>query len=71
MDLTTIDVTHVPGVCPGDEAVILGTQNGQQLCAVDLAMATRTIPYEVLTSVSRRVPRSYLGDFGDSAPFSS
>jgi alanine racemase len=60
MDLTTIDVTHVPGAAIGDEALLLGEQDGASLDACDLAEAARTIPYEVLTNVSRRVPRIYL-----------
>jgi alanine racemase len=60
MDLTTVDVSDVPGVTIGDEAVLLGEQNGATLDARDLAVAAGTIPYEVLTNVSRRVPRIYL-----------
>jgi len=60
MDLTTVDVSQVPGVAIGDEALLLGEQGGARLDARDLAEAARTIPYEVLTNVSRRVPRIYL-----------
>ena len=61
MDLTTVDVTSVPGVRVGDEALLLGEQEGGVLDAGDVAKAAGTIPYEVLTNVSRRVPRIYLG----------
>ncbi len=60
MDLTTVDVSDVPGVAIGDEALLLGEQEGAILDATDLATAAGTIPYEVLTNVSRRVPRVYL-----------
>jgi alanine racemase len=60
MDLTTVDVSAVPGVAIGDEALLLGEQGGAVLDARDLASAAGTIPYEVLTNVSRRVPRVYL-----------
>lgn len=60
MDLTTVDVSAVPGVAVGDEALLLGEQDGAVLDARDLAAAAGTIPYEVLTNVSRRVPRVYL-----------
>ena len=60
MDLTTVDVSGVQDVAIGDEALLLGKQNGAVLDACDLASAARTIPYEVLTNVSRRVPRVYL-----------
>lgn len=60
MDLTTVDVTDVPGVTVGDEVLLLGQQGNATLDARDLAAAAGTIPYEVLTNVSRRVPRIYL-----------
>lgn len=60
MDLTTVDVSAVPGVAVGDEVLLLGEQDGAVVDARDLASAAGTIPYEVLTNVSRRVPRVYL-----------
>ena len=60
MDLTTVDVSKLPNVAIGDEALLLGEQNGAVLDVRDLAAAAGTIPYEVLTNVSRRVPRVYL-----------
>ena len=59
MDLTTIDVTDVPDAKVGSEVVLLGRQGGEEISAIDLAEAGRTIAYEVLTNVSRRVPRFY------------
>jgi alanine racemase len=59
MDLTTLDVTDIPGVAIGEEVVLLGTQGSETLGAEDLARAAGTIPYEILTNVSRRVPRFY------------
>lgn len=57
MDLTAIDVTEVEAVGVGDEVVLLGSQGGECICADELARASGTVPYEVLTNVSRRVPR--------------
>ena len=63
MDLTMLDVTDVPGVRLGDEAVFLGAQEGplgkDTIGAGEIAAHTGTIPWEVLTSISRRVPRFY------------
>jgi alanine racemase len=63
MDLTMIDVTDIPGAQLGDEAVFLGSQEGplgrDSLSAVEIAEQTGTVPWEVLTSISRRVPRFY------------
>ena len=63
MDLTSIDVSGVPGVEIGDEVVVLGSQSGplgeDTLSAEEIAAQTGTIAWEVLTAVSRRVPRFY------------
>jgi alanine racemase len=57
MDHTVVDVTDIPGVEPGDEAILIGEQGGQRITADDLASATGTIAYEVLCAISARVPR--------------
>lgn len=63
MDLTMIDVSHVEGAAIGDEVVILGEQkHGERearIGADEIAKLAGTIAYDVMTSVSRRVPRSY------------
>lgn len=68
MDLCTVDVTEVArvhGVALGDEVVLLGKQSGPAGFAViraeEIAQRVGTLPYEVLTAVSRRVPRLYRG----------
>jgi alanine racemase len=63
MDMITFDVTDIPGVAVRDEVVVLGSQDGplgrDTITADDIAEISGTIPWEVLTSVSRRVPRFY------------
>jgi alanine racemase len=59
MDLTTIDVTEVPGVALDDEVVLLGEQNGLRITAEDLAAQLGTVSYEVITGISARVPHVY------------
>jgi alanine racemase len=63
MDMTMIDVTDVPGACLRDAVVVLGAQDGplgrDLVGATEVASRGDTIPWEVLTSVSRRVPRFY------------
>ncbi len=54
MDQAMIDVTGTDAQ-PGDYAIIFGDQLPMQ----ELAHKLNTIPYEVLTSISRRVQRSY------------
>jgi len=57
MDQAVLDVTDIPGVQPGDEVVILGTQGTETITAFDHAQAIATIPWEVFTSIAARVPR--------------
>jgi alanine racemase len=57
MDLTIVDVTDIPGVQIGDEAVLIGTQGAEKITAYDHADLAGTIPYEILCNISARVPR--------------
>jgi alanine racemase len=59
MDWTTLDVTGVEGAQLGDEVILIGTDNGLQIRAEDLARATNTISYEITCGINRRVPRLY------------
>lgn len=63
MDMTMIDVTDVEGVNVGEECVVLGSQKGPHgeavITATEIADQLGTIPWEVLTNISRRVPRFY------------
>ncbi len=62
MDLTMLDVTAVAGVHRGDEVVVLGTQGADTITTDEVAALSGTIAYDVLTAVSRRVPRTYVGE---------
>ncbi len=63
MDLTMLDVTNIPSAAVGDEVVVLGAQRAgatrASITADELGEVAGTLAYDVLTSVSRRVPRSY------------
>jgi len=63
MDMAMIDVTDLAGVAVRDEVVVLGPQEGRLgkglISADEVAEHVGTIAWEVLTSVSRRVPRFY------------
>ena len=60
MDMCMADVTDAPGVAPGDEAVIMGAQDGERIDADELADLAGTISWEILAGVTQRVPRIYL-----------
>lgn len=59
MDQTIVDVTDVPGVMSGDEAVLVGRQLGAEIAITEFSAWADTIPWEVLCSVTKRVPRVY------------
>jgi alanine racemase len=60
MDLTLLDVGHIEGVKVGDEVVILGSQGAETVSADEIAGLTGTINYEIVSSITARVPRTSL-----------
>lgn len=59
MDQIMLDVTELPVCAVGDEVVLLGAQGTEVLSADELAGLADTISYEILLSISERVPRIY------------
>jgi alanine racemase len=61
MDAMMADVTDVPGAPVGtdDEFVLLGEQGSERILASELARSRNTNSWEVVTSMSRRLPRVY------------
>ncbi len=53
MDLTLADVTGLPGVQPGDEAVLLGRQGDEVLTGDEVARAAGTVSYEIYCAMGR------------------
>jgi alanine racemase len=60
MDLTMLDVGELKDVMIEDEVVVFGQQGNQAVTADELAATLNTINYEIVTSISGRVPRVYL-----------
>ena len=60
MDSCMIDITDIEGVREGDEVRIFSAERGNT--AADMASVLGTIPYEVLTSVAKRVKRIYINE---------
>ncbi|RPI98365.1 MAG: alanine racemase, partial [Chloroflexi bacterium] len=56
-DMTTINVTNIPGVRIGDEVVLIGRQGDEVISADDVARQLGTISYEVVSTILARVPR--------------
>ena len=61
MDQMLADVSRVKTAKPGDEAVLIGPQGKAAITAHQLADWAGTIPLEVLTAITYRVPRVYRG----------
>lgn len=57
MNLTTIDVTDIPGVAVEDEVVLIGTQGEQTIRAEHLAVLAGTINYEIVSRIPAHIPR--------------
>ena len=56
--MTMIDVTGTD-VAPGDDAVIIGEQDGESIGVREMAAAIGTIPYELLCRLGARIERLY------------
>jgi alanine racemase len=58
MDQIMVDVTDLPEPAqPGDEAVLLGSQDGETIGAHELAKLADTIAWHIFTSITARVER--------------
>lgn len=57
MDYTTVDVSHVPSVVPGDEVICLGGEGKDKITPDDWAALKGTHPYEIICSLGNRVER--------------
>ncbi len=57
MNLTLVDLSHIPEAGRGDEAVLIGRQNGEEISAETLAGLAGTINYEILARVGAHVHR--------------
>ncbi|RTZ97185.1 MAG: alanine racemase [Deltaproteobacteria bacterium] len=61
MDLTMIDVGHIPGVAVEDEVIVLGRQGDAEITADEIAGRIGTINYEIVSSLTPRVEKVYIG----------
>ena len=62
MDQIVVDVTRVSGAAVGDVAVLIGRDGDEVIRVEDMARWAETIPYEITTGITARVPRVYVGD---------
>jgi len=57
MDMTMVDVTSLAECRVGDDVVLIGTQGSEEITALEMAQWAQTNAYEILCSISARVPR--------------
>jgi alanine racemase len=60
MDAFMIDITDIPGCVEGDEVVILGPMEQDEIDAHELGRLAGSFSYEILSGWSKRLPRIYL-----------
>lgn len=52
-----VDVTEIPRICPGDEAVLIGKSGNLEIRAEDLAQWAGTISNEIVSRLGERLER--------------
>lgn len=60
MNWITVDLGPDNPAQEGDEAVLIGEQGAESIWAGELALACRTIPYEILTDINAAIDRRYI-----------
>ncbi len=60
MDLTMLDVGRVPDAAIEDEVVVFGQNHTETVTADDMASKLNTINYEIVSTITARVPRVYI-----------
>lgn len=58
MNMTMLDITHIPDAKLGDEVVILGNSGNEWITADDHASWSNTINYEIVTKILSLFPRT-------------
>jgi alanine racemase len=59
MDSCMVDIGD-EDIQPGEEVIIIGEQGNETINAYEIAEKLGTIPYEITTAISARVPRKYI-----------
>jgi alanine racemase len=62
MNLTMVEVTHLPEVQAGEPVVLLGQDRGARLTGDELASWAQTISYEIYLALGNANPRRYIGE---------
>ena len=60
MDIFMVDISHIDGVKVEDPVILIGRDGDKEITAEEVGALADTFNYEIVCSVSRRVPRIYL-----------
>ena len=60
MDQMIVDISDIENVSVGEEAILIGRDENEEINAEDIASWAGTISYEILLSVGSRVDRIFL-----------
>ena len=61
MDVSVLNLSRVPGARAGDVATFIGRDGAEEIRVDEVAERCGTISYEILTGLTPRLPRVYLG----------
>jgi alanine racemase len=61
MNLTMVDISHIPDVAEGEPVTLLGADGGERLTADDLATWAETISYDIYCTLGSANPRHFVG----------
>lgn len=59
MDMTMVDLTDIPSAKIEDRATLIGNDGDKTITLIEFSAWSDSIPWEVVTSITQRVPRVY------------
>lgn len=62
MDQLIVDVTDIPDAALNDDVILIGRSGGETISVEQIAESADSFNYELICSISRRVPRLYYED---------
>jgi alanine racemase len=70
MNITSLDVTHVPGITMGDSVTIMSEISDDENSVSNLAHKAQTIPWEILVHIPQHLKRVVTNDTALTKPLS-
>jgi len=61
MNMLTVEITDMPDAKKGDEVVMIGKQDGQEITVASFGEMSNNLNYEVLTRLPAGIPRNVNG----------